>query len=416
MDAFPADPLAGMSMFDIDVPTTPSRFGDSLKLRSPEIVAKFHDNRISMDGRQEHKALGPQPYFKGPQKPVANVREHFVPPLPEPKPLGMTPRNENDCPRIRQWEVEVMEKQRHKNQKFHIKLADEADAAAEVALRTAAKHQRENVLQEAWQAAAVKDQRAQILVKAPSKPGTPVGSPRARQGPKDAKAPPPAEVTAQWQPVQAAIEAERAAIASRESTQRKQCRATQASNRRTHTSAARRRHPRQSSRARRVPRCRLVRGRYASLVSARVGSASREARERESKQSQLATQADNLASRRNAIDAQRAAASAKADAAQRAAVKGRDKARANAAELQKRVLALREKKEAAKRHAWQLQAHPQRPLTPRWNEGLSTDGSLKHTVWSRELQRTAVATNPRPPTVPSPRPALQKPISRLTPA
>lgn len=67
-------------------------------------------------------------------------------------------------------------------------------------------------------------------------------------------------------------------------------------------------------------------------------------------------------------------------------------------------------RQAAKRDAWLLQAHPPTPTSPRWNVELSTDAALK----KRTIARTAVATHPRPPTVPSPR-LIQTPITPRTP-
>lgn len=255
-------------------------------------------------------ALGPQPFLDGPTgRAPPNLMENFKPPYKEPTP-PLSPRNENERVSILKWDQESMEKQRHKDQLFIIKQAEERAVASESELQTAARQRRDDVLAVARQKEAAKDARAQLLIKAGSKPSTPVGSPRARQGPKDAKAPPPREVTQRYQPVANAIAAEMKSCADYE--------------------------------------VRLRRER-AALVGAMASTEAASTRDRISKQQELGQQAGNLLARRDAIDAQRAAAAAKSDAHQRTHVAKRDAARSQMEATQRKILELRAKKEVRAR-------------------------------------------------------------------
>lgn len=325
--------------------------GDT-KLLTAEHVATYRANDINFDGKHAHKAVGPQPFFSGPKGKVSPSRvEYFKPPLPEPKPLGMTPRDENERKSDQKWKEGTMETARHTAQKFNVKLLGEAHNAAIQAQYKGATQRRQAVLTNAWQQASEKDDRAQLLLGAGVKTGNVKGTPRRREGPKDAKAPSPREVTARWTPVEKAITAGREEVALKEATLRKE---------------------------------------YATLVRANEASGAASARDRRSKQDELGTQAGNLSARRDDVDHMRANAALKIDSHQKAQVKARETARAGADSLQKKILELRAKKEAARREAWLLQAHPPAPTSPRWNEDSKQ-------VAKRGVERTAVAKDaPKP--------------------
>lgn len=335
-----------------------------------------------MSAKHPHKPIGPQPYLTGPEGrcPPSRV-ETFKPPLPEPTPF-LTPRNEN----IRQandkfWSEET-EEQRYRMQTSTIKLEAGMDDKDMKALETERRQRRDVVLEAAHQQLKEQDDKQVIRNKSGVPPlGKNIASPRARQGPKDAKSPrskllagSPRDIQGGWTPVSAAIAAGRADAAQAESEHKKQ---------------------------------------YATLVQTKVELGAATARDRQSKQQQLGKQADNLSARRDYIDARKAATAKVIDGQQRAHVAQNQSAKGKAADLQKRIAELRAKKDASRREAWLLQAHPPErlgstALSPRWNEGLSTDKALK----DRTMRRTAAATNPPPPEVPSPR---QLPSPRLTP-
>lgn len=325
-----------------------------------------------MSEHHPHIPIGPQPYLTGPKGKCEPSRVEPEKPVLEPAPF-LTPRNENvRTANDKFWEKDT-EIMRYKSQTFAIKLDADTSGKDGKSLDVERRQCRDVVLQSAAQQEKEKEEKQLIKLKSGVPPvGQNIASPRARQGPKDAKSPrskllarSPREIKSGWTPVSAAINAGLAEAALSEAAHRKE---------------------------------------YASLVHTMGEKNAATARDRVSKQQQLGKQAENLSARRDYIDVRKAAAEKVIDVHRRQHVAQTSSAKDKAADLQKRIAELRAKKDASRREAWLLQAHPPEylgstALSPRWNEGLSTDKALKE----RTMKRTEAATNPPPPQVPSPR-------------
>ena len=274
-------------------------------------------------------------------------------------PYSPRPRSSQD-----KWSQDSMEGQRYKNQNFVIGLAHDNEVARQKLLHTSANQTREWVLKSEWQQAAEQDAREALTSKGgrgPIGPAT-ITSARARSGPRDASAPAVKEVRERFQPVAKANAASRREAEDAEAEQRKAQDAT---------------------------------------TRALAEKQQIEARDRQSKHAELLNQSENLERRRLLIDAQKAGAAQRATKQRAEETAARDAAKKAEAALMKRIAEQKAKVDAARREAWQAQAHwPGAPGTsPRWNEQLSSDRKLK----SRTLRRTANAATPVPPSVPSPR-------------
>jgi len=313
---------------------------------------------------REPPVHGPQPFFEGPKGKQAPLRDEAGQRVA--RPWSARDTDQNTLKGIIRWQEHECERERHHMQKYLINRHANDDSWGEKKLREAASKRRDWLLETSAQLEKATEEHAHLEQQRPRS----AGFPRPKQGPKDAKAPSPREVVARYTPVAAAVAAARKDIERSEAEHRRQ---------------------------------------YATHVSEMESTSKASARDRSSKQTQLGQQADNLLRRQDTIDHRKSAAAKHVDSHGRSFVAKRNKANDKAEQLQRKIRELRAKKEAAQRQAWLLQAHPPMELTPRWNEILSTDRANK----ARTMERTATATHPAPPTLPSPRAGLA--ASRASP-
>lgn len=300
--------------------------------------------------------IGPQPYLSPIE--VGRISPTFsegrLSPLQ--RPFSARRTDENELKGALRFQT-TNEQQRYTAQKFNIKLGNNLHQSSDRTLSASTKHQL-NFVQTRDAAERQAEEKLAEMMRLAGGPEP--ATPRDSKAPKKAKGVTTHELTRRYQPVSVAIASSRKEVAMAEEAHRRD---------------------------------------YAALdISRRTDSRASTAM-RTSKQLELGGQADNLRSRRDAIDARRAVAAKGVDVYQRAQVASRDAARASATTLQQKVFELRAKKEEAQRRAWLAQAHPTSPMKPRWNEQLSTDQALKR----RTMARTASAVYPPPPTPPSPR-------------
>lgn len=274
------------------------------------------------------RTVGPQPYLT----PSRGKQDSFTKPSTRTF-TDASPRLSAAAPTTPDAPFNLMEQQRFQVQKLAVGLHARRELIQDDAL-----HRRQTQLRDDAIRRHQCQSRVDGLHQRPFS-ANPSGSPRVGGLLRDARAVPTQEVAGRFQPLSAAVTATRAAATERVASAR-------------HDGARR-------------------------LGELEQGHAHLHA-ERTSKQAQLMGQADNLASRRNAADMQKARREQQEQQQQHADARTSASARQGEADLQRRIREKREKALQARTLAWQVQAHwDDKPVVGRWNEQLSSSRTYR---------------------------------------